>query len=72
MVNHDPYRIKARAADVGVKLSELYMAILQEERLSIHPSQFLRARTNEVKTERDLEILRAADRILTRLESEGA
>lgn len=69
--NNDPYRIKARAADIGIKMKELFAKLKDEENLSILYSQFVRARANDVKTHRDLEILRAADRILTKLESEG-
>lgn len=69
MGNYDFLRIKARAAELGIKMKDLCVLMRSEEGVDCQISNLSRARTREVKTEGDMNLLNAADAVLKRLEA---
>ena len=68
MANRDPYRIKARAADLDLKRSDV-CGLMRDMGVECLPNNLSRAQTNEVKTPKDWEILQTADKVLKDLEA---
>lgn len=72
MASKDPFRIKARAADLGITMQDICHRMRAEEGVEAYPSHFARARNNDVKTAGDWRMLNAADAVLRRLEAASA
>ncbi len=71
-MSKEMFNIKARAAQLGVKLQEVWEKV-RENGVDCQYSNFNRARIRDVKTAKDMEILNAADAVLRKLEEmEGA